>query len=121
MKQGRWPSPGPLLRSPRTWAVLVCLYLGLFALAAFSGAKPLLRAIADFVVHLAPVIVLLGVVALSRRREWLGGFVFTALAAAYAYLARRHLDWVIGVSGPLLLVGILYLRSWGRRTAAAAG
>jgi hypothetical protein len=101
--------------------VLVCLYLGLFALDAFSGAKPLLRAIADFVVHLAPVIVLLGVVALSRRREWLGGFVFTALAAAYAYLARRHPDWVIGVSGPLLLVGILYLRSWGRRTAAAAG
>ena len=90
-----------LLWSPRVLGVLVCLFLSLFALDAFSGGKPFLQATPAFLVHVAPMAVLLGVVALSWRWEWVGGLVFTSLAVAYAYMARRHASWVVGVAGPL--------------------
>lgn len=62
---------------------------------------------------LTPTLALLGVVALSWRREWVGAVVFVGLAVAYAYLARRHPTWVLGISAPLLVVGLLFLGSWG--------
>jgi hypothetical protein len=103
-----------LLWSPRVLGIVVCLFLSLFALDAFSGGKSVAQAAADFLVHVAPMLVLLGVVALSWRWEWIGGAVFTALALTYAYVARHHLSWIPVVSGPLLVVGILFLWSWSR-------
>jgi len=43
-----------------------------------------------------------------------GGLVFTGLAAAYAFFARNHIDWILGIAGPLLIVGILFSWSWLR-------
>jgi hypothetical protein len=103
-----------LLWSPRVLGIAVCLFLSLFALDAWSGGKSVAQAAVDFLVHLAPMVALLGVVALSWRREWVGGTVFTALALAYAYVARHHLSWIPVVSGPLLVVGILFLWSWSQ-------
>jgi glucose-6-phosphate-specific signal transduction histidine kinase len=101
-----------LLWSPRVLGILVCLFLSLFALDAFSGGKSVDRAVTDFLIHVAPMLALLGVVALSWRWEWVGGIVFTALALTYAYVARQHLSWIPVVSGPLLAVGVLFLWSW---------
>jgi hypothetical protein len=101
-----------LLWSPRILGILVCLFLGLFSLDAFDGGRTLKEALPDFAIHLAPVFVLLAVVGLSWRREWVGGIVFTGLAAAYAYFARDHLAWIPIIAGPLLIVGVLFSWSW---------
>jgi hypothetical protein len=101
-----------LLWSPRVLGILVCLFLSLFALDAFGDGKSVTRAITDFLIHVAPMALLLGVVALSWRWEWVGGSVFTVAAFTYAYMARHHLSWIPLVSGPLLLVGVLFLWSW---------
>jgi len=101
-----------LLWCPRVLGILVCLFLSLFALDAFNGAKSVGQAVTDFLIHVAPMLALLGVVVLSWRWEWVGGGVFTALALTYAYVARQHLSWIPVVSGPLLLVGVLFLWSW---------
>ena len=103
-----------LLWVPRILGILVCLFLSLFALDAFSGGKPVVQALRDFVIHLSPMLVLLGVVALSWRWEWIGGMVFTALALRYGYVARQHVSWVLTVAGPLLIVGLLFLLSWSQ-------
>ena len=97
---------------PRILAILACLFLAVFALDA---AGPF-----DFAVHLAPSLVLLAIAAVSWRWEWVGGLVFTALAIAYAYVARDHLSWVLGISVPLLIVGVSYLRSWRHQEARRA-
>ena len=107
-------SDAVLLWAPRVVGIVVCLFLSMFALDAFSAGKPALEAVRDFIVHVLPMVVLLGVVALSWRWEWVGGFVFTGLALAYAYVARRHLGWIALISGPLLLVGVLFLLSWSQ-------
>jgi len=101
-----------LLWSPRILGVLVCLFLSLFALDAFGGGKTFIQALPDFGIHVAPMLVLLAVVGVSWRWEWVGGLVFTGLAAAYAYFARNHVDWILGIAGPLLIVGILFSWSW---------
>ena len=101
-----------LLWCPRVLGILVCLFLSLFALDAFSGSKSVGQGVTDFFIHVAPMLALLGVVALSWRWEWVGGSVFTALAPTYAYVVRQHLSWILVVSGPLFLVGILFLWSW---------
>jgi hypothetical protein len=111
-----------LLWSPRVLGIGVCVFLSLFALDALGPGKSVAQAAIDFLVHVAPMMVLLGVVALSWRWEWVGGCVFTVLALAYAYAARHHLYWIPVVSGPLLVVGILFLWSWSqhRRLHGAA-
>ena len=109
-----------LLWAPRILGILVCAFLSVFALDAFGGGKTFVQALPDFAMHVAPMIVLLGVVALSWQWEWIGAIVFTALAAVYAYWAREHLTWIALVGGPLLVVGILFFWSWAHRRATPA-
>ena len=97
-----------LLWAPRIAGIVVCLFLGLFALDA--GSLP------DFVVHIGPVLALFGVVLLSWRWEWVGAVAFTGLAVAYAWAARDHLAWIPVIAGPLLVAGLLYTWSWSRHT-----
>ncbi len=103
-----------VLWSPRILAIVVCLVLSLFALDAFGNGKTLREALPDFAMHLAPVLALLAVVGISWRWEWVGGLAFTGLAAGYAYFARNHVSWVLCISAPLLIVGILFFWSWLR-------
>ena len=104
-----------LLWSPRILGILVCLFLSLFALDAFGGGKGFVGALPGFLIHIAPMLVLAGVVAVSWRWEWVGGVVFTGLAAVYAFVARRHMAWIATISGPLRVVGVLFSWSCGRR------
>ena len=101
-----------ILWLPRTLAILVCLFLSLFALDALGSAAPFRDVLAEFSLHIAPMLVLLAVVAVAWRWEWVGACVFTALAVAYTYVARDHVSWVLSISVPLLVVGVLYGWSW---------
>jgi hypothetical protein len=101
-----------LLWSPRVLGILACVFISLFALDAFNGDQTLLEALPAFAIHVAPGVLLLAVVAASWRWEWLGGVVFIGLAVAYVTIARDRLDWILVISGPLLIVGTLFLWSW---------
>jgi hypothetical protein len=108
---------GKLLQwAPRVLGVLVCAFLGLFSLDALGGGKTFGQASIDLGIHLIPVLLLLAVVLLAWRWEWVGALVFTGIAVPYAWAARMHPSWILVIAGPLLLVGILYFWSWlGRK------
>ena len=95
--------------SPRILGILVALFLGLFALDAWDEGLP------AFVLHTMPAFVLLLVVAVSWHRQWVGGAVFILLALFYAARAWGRPDWIVAISGPLLVVGVLFVWSWLRR------
>jgi hypothetical protein len=99
--------------SPRILGIAVALFLGLFALDAFQPGRPLARALADFAMHLLPAAMVLAIVVLAWHRPWVGGVSFVLLAAAYALTARYRIEWIVAISGPLLIVGVLYLWSGG--------
>lgn len=101
--------------SARSLAVALALFLSLFALDAFNGDGSIGSKILDYTRHLAPTWICLLVVALAWKREWLGAVAFTGLAAFYAWWAWDHKDWILVISGPLLLVAGLYLLAWRMR------
>jgi hypothetical protein len=104
-----------LLWSPRIVGILVSLFIGMFALDAFSEGKPFFQALPGFVIHLIPAFVLLTIVGASCRWPWIGAITFIGLAALYAVtMSNGRLDWILTISGPLLLVGALFLWSWFR-------
>jgi hypothetical protein len=104
------------LWSPRILGILVALFIGVFALDAFNEGKPLFAALPDFVVHLIPAFVLLALVIASFPRPWIGAIGFMSLAIVYAVtMSRGRLDWMLAISGPLLVVGVLFLWSWSPR------
>ena len=104
-----------LLWSPRILGILMSMFVGMFALDAFSQREPFLAALPDFVIHLIPALALLAVVAASWRRAWIGGVGFMGLAVLYAItLARGRIDWMLVISGPLVVVGALFWWSWRR-------
>jgi hypothetical protein len=96
--------------------MLVSVFLGMFALDAFSQSQSMLEAAPDFFIHLIPALTVMGIVIVSWRREWIGGLACIGLAIAYALsVGTRHADWVLAISGPLLVVGTLFLWSWQHR------
>ena len=109
-----------LLWAPRVLGVVVALFLGTFALDAFSPDRGFWASLPAFLVHLAPTLVLLTVVALAWSRPALGAIVFLGLALLYALATIRHADWIFVIAGPLALVGALYYLSWvdGRASTA---
>jgi hypothetical protein len=104
---------GLLLWSARIVGILVSLFIGMFALDAFSEGKPFFQALPDFLIHLIPAFVLLALVAASLRWKWIGSVAFSGLAVLYAVtMSKGRVDWMLTISGPLLLVGALFLWSW---------
>ncbi len=105
---------------PRIAGFLMCVFLAVFALDAFAPGQSTSAALADVVIHLFPSVLVLAIVIASWRREWFGAVAFVVLAAAYALMAGSRLDWVLAISGPLLIVGGLFFWSWRSHDRHAA-
>lgn len=104
---------------PRGLGLSIALFLSIFALDSFDGGSFALDAVPLFLVHLIPSAIVLTVVWLAWRREWIGGLAFIAMAIAYAIAARDHLSWVALISGPLVVAGAMYAWTWRQRSTAA--
>ncbi len=92
--------------SPRIAAALVALALATFSLDALSEGP---RAV---LLHLAPALFVMLAIGIAWQHEWIGAVVFAGLALAYAVMARRHIDWIVVIAIPLLIVGVLYHLAW---------
>ena len=112
--------PGPLGWAARAAAIVMALFLALFAFDALEGEASLGGKLTALTLHLVPTWLCLGGVLVAWRRAWLGGVVFAALALAYAWWARAHPDWILVISGPLTLVAVLYALAWRRRVTGGA-
>jgi hypothetical protein len=103
---------------PRVLGIGLALFLAVFALDAFGPDQTFVQALPAFVVHLAPALAVLALVVLSWRWELVGAITLIGLSLAYTYWARNHLSWILGIAGPLLIVGLLFLLSWTQRNRA---
>ena len=96
-----------LLWAPRIAGLALTLFVASFALGALTETHSLVGTI----MHLAPTIIAVGIVAIGWRRPLVGGLGMTILAVLYAVTTRRA-DWILAISGPLALTGLLYFASW---------
>jgi hypothetical protein len=110
-----------LLWTPRVFGIAISIFLGLFAMDAFNGTKPLPAKLADFVIHASPAWVTLAIVTVSWHREWIGGLAFLGLGVAYAVLVSNRPDWILVISGPLFIGGSLFMWNWRHHDQLHAG
>ena len=106
-----------LFWAPRVLCLLFAAFISIFAADAFGEGHGFGETMCRFVVHLIPTAIILGILAVSWRRAWLGGISFTALGALYLILFWGRFHWAAyaAISGPLLLIGLLFLiESWRR-------
>lgn len=109
-----------ILWVPRAAGILLAAFLGIFALDSFGPGVPLTQAIPAFLIHLIPTYLVLAVVAVAWRFEWVGSLAFIALAVAYGVMVHWRMDWVAAISGPLLVVAALFFWSWRHHGALHA-
>ena len=103
-----------LFWAPRVLCILFAIFVSLFALDVFEEGHGLWETMLALLMHLIPTFVILIVLAISWRWEWVGGILFIALGVLYLALAGGRLHWsaYLLISGPLFLVGVLFLINW---------
>jgi hypothetical protein len=111
---------GGLARSiylaPRISGVAVAVFTGLFALDVFDMEGSLWMKIGAFFIHAAPALIMLALVALAWRREWIGALIFGLGALFFLRFVVMGGMFAFGnlllFCLPMALVAVLYWLNW---------
>ncbi len=108
------PTKQLLYWSPRILGIMFALFISLFALDVFSEGEPVFKAVAGFLIHLIPTYLIIIALILAWKWERSGGIVFIGLGLVYIVMAwgRENIYAFLFISGPLIIVGILFLLNW---------
>jgi hypothetical protein len=103
-----------LFWTPRVLCILFAMFLSLFALDVFSEDAGVWEKVLGLLIHLVPVYVVVILLVVAWRWEWVGAVAFTGLALFYLLQVwgREHWSAYLAISGPLALIGILFLLNW---------
>ena len=94
---------------PRVLCILFAIFLSMFALDVFSEGYGFGETILALLIHLIPTILIVIALVIAWRWEGVGAILFIALALFYLVTSRGE-SWII--SGPLFLIGALFLFNW---------
>jgi len=103
-----------LFWSPRIICILFAVFISIFALDVFEENKELRDIIIGLAIHLIPTFLIIVLLILSWKWEWIGGIFFIALGILYIVFAygKFPLSVYFIISGPLFVVGALFLMNW---------
>jgi hypothetical protein len=90
--------------APRLLSIAYIVFISLFALDSAG--------VAEFAVHMIPSMVLIAMLAVSWRLDAAGALLFGVAALWYASLQPEHPTWVLTISGPLVVIALLFLANW---------
>lgn len=112
-----------LFWTPRILCILFTAFISIFAFDAFGQGLGFWDTVIAFVMELVPVYVLIIVLVVSWKWEWIGAVLFTALAVFYVVWAWGRFYWSVyaEISGPLVLLGVLFLFNWIYRAQLRTG
>ena len=96
--------------TPRLLCLAFAAFLSIFALDVFGEHLPFARMLLALLMHLVPTLVLLALLALSWKWEWIGGVGFIGLGVYY-YVWMMHGRYFL-VALPALIIGALFFANW---------
>lgn len=107
-----------LFWTPRILCLLFAAFISLFALDVFDHQHSFWETSLALLMHLIPTGILLLILAIAWRWEWVGGFLFSALGVFYIVAFWGRFNWSVYaiIAGPLFLLGALFLLGWQYRT-----
>ena len=97
--------------APRILAIAFAGFLSLFAADVFGEGHGFWQTVLALLIHLIPTWLVLIVLAIAWRWQRIGAALFIILGLCYALLcpmALNHPNWILGISGPLFLLGVLF-------------
>jgi len=102
---------------PRVICILFAVFVSLFAFDVFEEGYGFWETILALLMHLIPTAILLLVLAVSWRWEWIGGLLFVAIGVFYVVWTWGRFPWMnyVILAGIPLLVGVLFLLNWRYR------
>jgi hypothetical protein len=100
--------------TPRLLSILFIIFISLFALDIFGQGYSLWQTVVGLFMHLIPTIILIIVLSVCWRWEWVGAILYFGLGVLYLVLSWGRFDWTayLSISGPCFLLSILFFMNW---------
>lgn len=106
--------------APRVLCILAIIFISLFALDAFSPELSFWEQILGFLIHMIPSFVLLALLILAWRKEFIGGLLFLVIGLVFTPVIYNHnynmnhsvalsLGIVALITLPFVVVGLLFI------------
>jgi hypothetical protein len=111
---------------PRIICILAILFISLFALDAFEPELTIWQQIGAFLVHLIPSFILLVLLIVTWKWEFIGGIIFTLIGLGFSPFIFMHnykmnqsvlmsLGIILAITIPFVIVGILFIVSHNQK------
>lgn len=111
---------------PRIICILAILFISVFAADAFSPGHTIWQQLGDFLIHLIPSFVLMGILVLAWNWEFIGGIISIAIGLGLSPFVFIHnynmngsvsesLGIIMVITLPFIVVGILFIVSRFRK------
>jgi hypothetical protein len=106
-----------LFWTPRILTIAFILFLGLFALDVFEGNESLIKKLGGLMIHLIPNFVLIIILIVAWKHEWVGTSAFALVGIAYIIIfwGRFPVATYLIISGPLFIIAVLFWLNWTNR------
>ena len=103
-----------LFWTPRIICILFACFVSIFALDVFAEGYSFWETVFAFVMHQIPTLLVVVILLIAWRWEWVGGLLFVALGVFYIVMSwgRFPITNYIIMAGPLFLVGVLFFLNW---------
>ena len=108
--------------TPRILSIVFICFLALFSLDVFDTGLGFWGTILAFLIHNIPVFILIAILLISWKHEWVGGiaFIFAGIAYIVSLFFRNNFEWYMIswsmiIAGPAFFIGILFLMNWARK------
>lgn len=105
--------------TPRILSILFIAFLALFSLDIFAMNLNFWQTVLGLIMHNIPAFVLLVILIISWKYEWVGGIIYTLAGILYVVLTAKSqlewqivLSWSLTIAGPTFLIGILFFINW---------
>jgi hypothetical protein len=104
--------------TPRILGIAFAAFISLFALDVFGEGHGFWESLLGFAIHMIPTALFIILLVLAWRWEWVGTVAFLALGAYYLLSTWGRMHWAayVTISGPLVLLSVLFLANWLKRS-----
>jgi hypothetical protein len=107
---------------PRVICIIAILFVSMFALDAFAPGQTFWHQIGAFIMHLIPSFILIALLIVAWKWEYIGGIIFVVIGLALSPFIfnlnyqRNHSFWtslsiILIITLPFIIVGILFIIS----------
>ncbi|WP_372641772.1 hypothetical protein [Ancylomarina sp.] len=107
---------------PRIICIIAILFISLFAADAFAPELSIWQQLGDFIMHLIPSFILLALLIVAWKWEYIGGIIFMIIGLGFSPIVFMHnyrmnhsigmsLGIILMITIPFVIVGILFIVS----------